>query len=191
MRSRRAPCLPSMTRNVCVSSRLKTCSRRLNTSRAVGIGDGGGKVVSIVNGIDRRQGIAGGEKLVQPRVPKSSRIVCRGLLKTCAMPLKSGAPAGGVGHKFSSGWTLGDGGGARSGIRNKSRGGLVQALAKSFVIAEQESLVHSNRSAERGAKLVALERAARIPDQSSWGRRDRCCEETRKRCRAVGWFPTG
>src|SRR2546430_17304758 len=62
------------------------------------------------------------EKIWSSRaVPKSSRIVCRGLLKTSAIPQafggrvvggvqtpgKSGSAAEGVGHRLSSGWTLG------------------------------------------------------------------------------------
>ena len=39
--------------------------------------------------------------------PKFSRMVCSGLLNTCAIPLKSGAFAGGVIQRFNSGCTLG------------------------------------------------------------------------------------
>ena len=75
---------------------------------AVGVGGGGGEVVAIVDGVD------GGERIFLARkcdrreaVPKSSRMVCSGLLKTSAMPLKSGAPAGAMGQRFRSGCTLG------------------------------------------------------------------------------------
>src|SRR2546429_9768669 len=75
------------------------------------------------------------EKIWSSRaVPKSSRIVCRGLLKTSAIPQafggrvvggvqtpgKSGSAAEGVGHRLSSGWTLGTA--AARAVRSGTKG---------------------------------------------------------------------
>ena len=55
----------------------------------------------------------------------------------------------------------GHGSRTRRRVGNKRRRGLVQVLAQSFVVAEQEGLAGSDGASERGAKLVALERRCR------------------------------
>ena len=89
-------------------------------------------------------------------VPKSSRMACGGLLKSSAMPLKSGALDGGVGQRLSSGCTLATARG--SGVGNKGRRGLVKVLAEALVVGEQESAVLLDGPAQRAAELVALVR---------------------------------
>ena len=74
---------------------------------AVRIRRGRRKVVARVDGVYRREIVFGGEHVIETRV---SEVFADGLQRaaeTSAMPLKSGAPAGGVGHRFRSGRTLG------------------------------------------------------------------------------------
>ena len=81
------------------------------------------------------------EKMWSTRaLPKSSRMVCSGLLKTCAMPLKSGAPAAAMGQRFSSGCTLGTAAARDASVGNERRRGLVQVLAQAFVVGEEKVL---------------------------------------------------
>ena len=72
---------------------------------AVQVGAGGREVGAVVDGVDRAQRIPGGKMWSNRTVPKSSRMVCRGLLNASEIPPKSGAPGLGAGHALISGET--------------------------------------------------------------------------------------
>src|SRR6266446_7050606 len=103
---------------MCVSSRLATWERRVRTSALKG--SRGVAVKSSPSSIVKKpETVSCAEKMWSTRaVPKSSRMVCKGLLKTSAMPQelagsvvggvqtpgKSGSLTEGVGQRFSSGY---------------------------------------------------------------------------------------
>src|SRR5258707_8078140 len=88
-----------------------------------------------------------GEKMWSTRaVPKSSRMVCSGLLKTCAMPLKSGAPGGGAGQRLSSGWTLGAAAAQEAATGTKAAEVWCKYVRKPYEFAKREIMSARNRA---------------------------------------------
>ena len=97
----------SLGEKTCVSSRLSTCSCKLRMSVLYGLAVVGVKSLPL-SMVYTAEKLSFVENTWSTRaLPKYSRMVCKGLLKTWAMPLKSGAFAGGVIQRFSNGCTLG------------------------------------------------------------------------------------
>lgn len=110
---------------------------------AVRIQHGFGEIVAIVNGVNRRQGISRRKQVVQPNRAQ----VLTNRLQRAAEEFGDSARCGrgrarrdgGLRPQIQQGLDGGSGIGARCVVRNKCDGGLMQVLAQSFVIAEQES----------------------------------------------------
>ena len=102
-------------------------------------------------------------------------MVCSGLLNASEIPPKSGAPGAGRGPRIDqrrnaherqsrrragirrgADQLAGQVAAARVGVGNQVDAGLVQVLAESFVVGEDERLVLLDRAAQRAAELVAL-----------------------------------
>jgi len=73
--------------------------------RAVQVGAGGRQVGAIVDRVGRAQRVPEEKTWSSRTVPKSSRIVCNGLLNASEMPPKSGAPGLAAGHASINGET--------------------------------------------------------------------------------------
>ncbi len=125
---------------------------------AEGVERGGGEIVAVVRGVDGGERILGRENVVDAR---GAEVFADGLQRT-AENLRDAAEIGGArrrsGPEIEQRLDAGSGGGAGGCVGDEGGGGLVQMLAKAFIVGEEESLVGSERTASGGAELVALER---------------------------------
>ena len=156
---------------------LATCSRRLCV-RAVKVRAGGREVGAVVDSVDSAQRILRGEDVVHAKsaevIANSLQRIVETLLKFRRSPERWGLARARVDQRRNSHerqsrsrtigrgtcQLAGQGTGARS-LRDKVDAGLVQMLTEALVIAEHESLVLFDRTAERTRRTDCVENQER------------------------------